>query len=58
MTAGDVGRAGCHPMFGEGISPKVTNELDAASLAGKIGMKQEMVSFVVIGMAWAGYSSW
>ena len=52
MTAGDVGRAGCHPGISEGISPKVTNELDAVSLAGKFVTRQETALFGVV--AWHG----
>ena len=54
MTAGDVGRAGCHPGISEGISPKVTNELDAVSLAGKFVTRQETALFGLgRGMGWA-----
>lgn len=52
VSAGDIGRAGFHPVSSEGISPKVTNELDAVSLAGKLVTRQRTASFGV--GAWHG----
>lgn len=58
VSAGDVGRAGFHPGISEGISPKVTNELDAVSLAGKFVTRQKTAPFGVGCVAWGGRSSW